>query len=162
LNANGVDLNRNWATSNWQPETYGPNGALSLGGGEHPFSEPETIAIASWLTGLAADSPQSITVLFYHSAFPPNGLVLPSYTIPGGNYRADQLASIFGVSYAYAVQADFSETWDTYTITGEALLWCGENRSICLDIELASKDSPSASEILDHEVALFALVVNTE
>lgn len=34
LNANGVDLNRNWETANWKPDTQGPYGRVEGGGGD--------------------------------------------------------------------------------------------------------------------------------
>ncbi len=40
FNANGVDLNRNWGTGDWQPESYW--GARKVDAGDRPFSEPET------------------------------------------------------------------------------------------------------------------------
>lgn len=160
FNSNGVDLNRNWDTSNWQSETQGPTGTVTLGGGSHPFSEPETIAVSSWLNELSIASPQPVIVLYYHSAYPPNGIVLPAYTIVGGAQRSDPRSSLVAASYAYAVGAEFSEIWDSYIITGEALLWCGENQFICLDIELPSKDPLSTAATLNHEAALFAMVAN--
>jgi len=48
-NANGVDINRNWQTSNWQrdaPESGYPQGKPGAGG-PFPFSEPETAAVIS-------------------------------------------------------------------------------------------------------------------
>ena len=46
----GVDPNRNWGNSDWQPDAYDSNGSYIYGlGGSAPFSEQETEALASWM-----------------------------------------------------------------------------------------------------------------
>ena len=57
-NARGVDLNRNWPTRNWTPETvyYKAHGEtvrdIELSPGRAPASEPETRALLDLVTGL--------------------------------------------------------------------------------------------------------------
>ena len=46
-NASNVNLNRNFATSDWQKDLQDTNGAVAGGGGDAPMSEPETRAIAA-------------------------------------------------------------------------------------------------------------------
>lgn len=46
-NARNVNLNRNFATSDWQKDLQDTNGAVPGGGGDAPMSEPEAQAIAS-------------------------------------------------------------------------------------------------------------------
>jgi serine/threonine protein kinase len=157
LNSHDVDLNRNWDTTNWTADSRSPFGTIAGGGGTAPFSEPETAAISTWLLELAAVSSQPLTVLFYHSAFPPSGFVQPSYTLSGQSLVSNPFASAYGQAYAAAVKAEFSNTWDDYDITGEALLWCGENEIICLDIELPSLNNITNAELLAHLEALSAL-----
>ena len=68
-NARGVDLNRNFPTSNWQPDAvfYKSRAAdardIALSPGPHPASEPETTALLSLLDRLA---PRAVVSL--HSA----------------------------------------------------------------------------------------------
>jgi hypothetical protein len=63
-NANGVDLNRNW-DFNWKA-TWNPFACwsyLPIHGGDHPFSEPETIALRDFIF----DNDIS-AIISYHSA----------------------------------------------------------------------------------------------
>jgi protein MpaA len=46
VNARGVDLNRNMATNDWSPEVATPR----YHPGPSPNSEPETVALANWVT----------------------------------------------------------------------------------------------------------------
>ena len=49
----GVDPNRNWPGSDWQPDAYDSNGRLRTGlGGPAPFSEQETRALRDYLLSL--------------------------------------------------------------------------------------------------------------
>lgn len=68
LNANGVDLNRNWDCRWQQDDTF--RGELIEGvGGDEPFSEPETAALSEWLLEL-----NPVAVIFWQ-ARANNGLV---------------------------------------------------------------------------------------
>lgn len=68
LNANGVDLNRNW-DCRWQPDDTFRGELLEGIGGEEPFSEPETAALSEWLVEL-----NPVAVIFWQ-ARANNGLV---------------------------------------------------------------------------------------
>jgi len=47
----GVDPNRNWGGPDWMSDTWDANAQFRRGlGGPEPFSEPETRALAEWLT----------------------------------------------------------------------------------------------------------------
>lgn len=52
LNASGVNIDRNFATSDWKPDVETSTGILVGGGGSAAMSEPETRAIASLTTQL--------------------------------------------------------------------------------------------------------------
>ena len=60
LNANGVDLNRNWDCE-WQPVGQWRNQEVSAG--DAPFSEPETQVVRDFLTR----TPAAAAVVFWHS-----------------------------------------------------------------------------------------------
>jgi hypothetical protein len=62
LNANRVDLNRNW-DYNWSKQAL--HGRWPVSGGEAPFSEPETRAVRDFIFDQGIEA-----VLFYHSAYP--------------------------------------------------------------------------------------------
>ena len=49
FNANYVDFNRNWDTSDWVSDINRGNGILAGGGGNSPLSEPENKALSSFL-----------------------------------------------------------------------------------------------------------------
>jgi hypothetical protein len=63
-NANDVDLNRNFPANNWKPDVTMPGGGAPVknGGGTQPLSEPESRALANFVT---TESPR--LVLTYHS-----------------------------------------------------------------------------------------------
>ncbi len=63
-NDNGVDLNRNWPyrwKANW--DRYGCFVAVPVSGGSHPASEPETVALLTFIESRAMDA-----LISYHSA----------------------------------------------------------------------------------------------
>lgn len=63
-NDNGVDLNRNWPyrwKANW--DRYGCFVAIPVSGGTHPASEPETVALLTFIESRAIDA-----LISYHSA----------------------------------------------------------------------------------------------
>jgi Zinc carboxypeptidase len=61
LNANKVDLNRNW-DYDWRAEAF--HGRNLVSGGTRPFSEPETEAMRRFIADNGIEA-----VIFYHSAF---------------------------------------------------------------------------------------------
>lgn len=67
VNANKVDLNRNWDYK-WRADAR--FGYQPISGGSAPASEPETIALRNFLTGTLALRQPYDAVVFYHSAYP--------------------------------------------------------------------------------------------
>jgi predicted deacylase len=156
-NANGVDLNRNWDTSDWRRDAEGPSGTVIGSGGNSPFSEPETGAFSTLLLDLNQQSTNQLIVLIYHSAYP-TGLVQPSYRLENLNQITDTKAASLAQIYANHVRYNYSATWTQYSITGEAIHWCADHAIICIDIELPSSENLNASEVQDHILAIMGVI----
>lgn len=156
-NANGVNLNRNWATQNWEPDVIEIAGGTRRvgGGGKAPFSEPETVALSAWLLSLQNNAATPLQAIFYHAAYPPTGYCQPSYAFtPSGQQviipQAEKAARTFErlLGYRYAT------LWTEFVITGEAIHWCGEHHLACIDLELPSKDNASPEDVKKHAAAI--------
>jgi len=124
LNANGVDLNRNWGcnwseTGTWRSEP--------IDGGPAPFSEPETQALRDFLIALRPE-----VVLFYE-AFARDGIVAAG-NCNGNSSGSGPLAEIYAENSGYLV--------DTFTLTGDSSDW------------LVSQDIPSISILLKDYVTV--------
>jgi hypothetical protein len=138
-NANGIDLNRNWATDDWTADAEGPAGVIAGSGGAFPFSEPETAALHAWLRLLQEQSSDGqLRIISYHSVVP-SGFAQPAYAVYGQpEPRSDALAQ----SYAAATGYLYSVLWiGSYTITGEMIHWAGENGFIAVDVELPDRNA---------------------
>lgn len=111
LNANGVDLNRNW-DCRWQQEAEW--NATPVSGGATPFSEPEVAAVADFIT-----EREAAAVVFWQ-ARATGGLV------SAGRCRATpsvstELSHIYGDAAGYQV-ADF-ERLTEQEVTGDGMNW---------------------------------------
>jgi len=158
LNANGVDLNRNWDTPNWSRDTcYGEGNLVTGGGGAYPFSEPETAAFSAWLLDLKGQSSTPPRVISYH-AYHAGGLVLPGYlTTPTGTVTHAPAAE-FGLQFASASGYVYSETWPYCPMTGELSNWCAENGMACLLVELHTDLDLSMEEIAVQQAAILDIL----
>lgn len=88
VNSRNVDLNRNFATSDWQKDIQHTNGsAFPGGGGEAPMSEPETNVIANFIA-----QQRPLLVLSYHSV----GNMVISNQAGQANARAQQYSQLSG------------------------------------------------------------------
>ena len=125
FNANGVDVNRNFDSSTWVSGTYFLSNFYPLGGGNNPFSEPESVAIKNFVNNNAP-----YLTVSYHSAA---GCVIPtssSYTIQLGH----MYSQLSGYSYVNPGGAGAF----TYDITGTFEEWADENGKNALVVELSS------------------------
>lgn len=121
FNADGVDLNRNWGTANWNTNAYEPSGLTPGAGGPQPFSEPETRAMRDFLL-----SRHVVASIFYH--LPWGGL----YAEPHSVAFAQQLAQASGYPYHAPGQ-------DTpYPLSGTAHGWADANGEASVLLELRS------------------------
>jgi len=134
-NANNVDLNRNFPTTNWKADVTMPGGEMVQGGGgSAPLSEPESRAIAGYTVGL---SPR--LVLTYHSI---GSLVTPNEAGVSSLY-ASTYSSISG--YYVSPKASAGQTFE-YDTTGAYEDWLYESPGIAaILVELGSHTSSSSS-----------------
>ncbi|MGK2896303.1 MAG: DUF2817 domain-containing protein [Candidatus Saccharimonadales bacterium] len=125
-NANNVNLNRNFPTSDWQRDIDDTNGFVKDGGGTEPLSEPESRALASLSQAL-----RPRLTLSYHAV---GSMVIGD---PGGYSAtyATQYASTVGYKDAtYAGSSSFD-----YSITGAFEDWSYQNAGLpSITIELGS------------------------
>ena len=122
FNANGVDLNRNWACD-WQEEAFFRE--TPVGAGSAPFSEPETLALGALINDL-----RPALVLFYHSAA--DGVFAGSCGSSGG--VSDEMAAVLGQATGYP----YGQTFSAYTVTGTAPGWVDSLGIPAADVELST------------------------
>ena len=120
-NANGVDLNRNFATANWSAGTVPSRSVLEaprdtlLSSGTAPGSEPETRALVSLIENLDPE-----TILSMHA---PIGCV----DAPAPTEIVRELGDIFGVPHVPDIG---------YATPGSLGTWCAERKKECVTLEL--------------------------
>jgi len=142
FNANGVDLNRNFACD-WQANAIWQTKAVS--GGSAAFSEPEAKAIQSYV---AAHTPAAVVV--YYSAA---GGVFSS------NCHDGVLAATKGLTSAYAKASGYAahEVFDYYETTGDMTNWLAKEGIPAISVLLAShtdaewtKNKTGVEAVLDY------------
>ena len=125
LNANGVDLNRNW-DAYWSPTWSGVAcwNRLPVTAGEFPFSEPETQALSAFLLAHPVDA-----LISYHSAA--LGIFSGGKTDdPASQHLARTLSAVSG--YAYP-PIDYGCEY-----TGQFIDWAILQGSAAVTIELTN------------------------
>jgi hypothetical protein len=148
-NAHGVDLNRNWDSGDWQPDSRDSSGRVAGGGGAAPFSEPETRILAEWLLRQRDTSGQPVTALFYHSAYPPNGVVMSG---SAGTSITHPFARVIGYRPS-------SGRWSAYPVTGTAPIWCSHHGMSCFEVELPNHRPLSDAQAQRHAAAILSVLV---
>jgi hypothetical protein len=109
LNANGVDINRNWDCE-WSAEaTFS---GLPIGSGSAPFSEPEVQALKSLVESVA---PQAVVVW---GARARSGLVAP-----GGCERETQISVPLALAYSRAAGYSLGTFDPDNTVPGDVTNW---------------------------------------
>lgn len=125
-NASNVNLNRNFATSDWVKDLEDTNGAVPGGGGDAPMSEPETQAIAALSRQL-----QPRFVLSYHAV----GSVVIGNLAGDSASRASTYASQVGYSVGTGRDAEIFD----YAITGTYDDWLMQKLGVpSMIVELGS------------------------
>lgn len=124
LNANRVDLNRNW-DDKWSAQAW--HGRWRVSGGDAPFSEPETQSIRDFIVTQNIDA-----VIFYHSAYP---------AVFSGGHRdvsqAETLAKVIAGATGYPYQPDGIPG---QVMSGNAIDWLTGQGIEAIEIELSVHD----------------------
>jgi len=160
LNANKIDLNRNWDTYDWRTGVEQSSiDYLSHGGGLEPFSEPETQAMRNFLIGLKATHTGGLTVLYFHAAFPPNGLITPGTHLVNAQDTADTPSRELGQFLAGATGYQYDNLWiGGYTVTGDASTWAVAQGIVSLTVELPVRTALVASDAYQLKSGLLQLI----
>ena len=119
LNANAVDLNRNFDTKNWQAETVTNKSQYPEGGGKSALSEPETRAMA----GLINENAEQIDyIVNIHCCA---GIVEPNLSMK----RTIELSKYFAKKTKYKL---LIQNWSeaNYPITGSFSKWIYEKHKL--------------------------------
>lgn len=135
FNANYVDLNRNWDTSDWVSDINRGNGVLAGGGGGAPLSEPENRAVASFLLERQSLARYPVIVFFYHSTIQQFSDVRPGYTLSNGEITWGPLASMVARQFAAQVNYEYLHAYE-YPITGESLHWLAAHGFVGVGVEM--------------------------
>jgi len=143
-NGRNIDLNRNFATSDWRKDiTDVNNRPFPGGGGDAPMSEPETRAIA----GLAQRLHPSL-ILSYHSI----GGVVAANQAGGSNGLAAKYSQLSGYRNTTGQTSDTFE----YSVSGTADDWYAEKLGVAsILVELSSHTSPQFDR---NQKAMWAMV----
>lgn len=121
LNANGVDLNRNFDCE-WQAEGVWQQTPVS--GGSAAFSEPEAQAIRDYVTANTPDA----AVVYYSAA----GGVYASSCNNGVSAGTKSLMNTYATAAGYTAH----ETFDFYEITGDMVNWMAKNNVAAISVLL--------------------------
>jgi hypothetical protein len=138
MNANRVDLNRNW---DYQWQMTATHGVWPVSGGPRAFSEPESIALRNFLLQHEFDA-----VVFYHSAmarvFPGAG-VSTSHTVALAQHIAE------ATGYRYSPEGVVGQI-----TTGDAIDWATTNGVTAIEIELTTHHDIDWEQNLNGLIAL--------
>jgi predicted deacylase len=139
----GVDPNRNWGGSDWQPDAFDSNAVFRDGlGGPEPFSEPETRALAEWVL-----SNRPAFIVNYHSA---GGFMFGSRSGPAGD-----LARIYAEASGYFWPAPGGGSPLPYSASGSMNTWLREVGIPSILVELST---PRVTEIERNLAGLAAVL----
>ncbi len=159
LNANGVDLNRNWETYDWRLDVeIAADYFLPQGGGLFPFSEPETRLLRDWLLALQAEY-ANVTVLYFHAAFWPDGLVTPGTHLTDGRELGDAPSREAGQVLARAAGYDYDNYWPgDYRVTGDASTWAVAQGMRSLTVELPVREALNVTQAVMLREGILAVI----
>lgn len=142
FNQHGVDLNRNWGCG-WEPTAVWR--ATPVSPGSAPFSEPETQALADFITRLQPEA-----VLFYHSKA--GGVFAGDCPTGPDPIDSAPMAAVYGEASGYSYGQDFS----AYPVTGTAASWTAGQGIYSADVELETSNLAEFDRNLRGVLALLA------
>lgn len=143
LNANNVDLNRNFPASNWKSSVTVPGGTYPQGGGTQPLSEPESRALANFVVAQGAR-----LVLSYHAIGP----------LAAANEAGDSLSLARSYGQKAGIPSYGNDTGSSfdYDTTGAFDDWLAEKHGKpAILIELSTF---SSNEFNRHKAAILAML----
>jgi len=123
FNANGVDLNRNFAC-NWQSE--GQWQTRQVDAGDAAFSEPESQALRDYIS---ANRP-TVAVVYYSAA----GAVYSSSCNDGVLAESTELMNTYATASDYEAAGEFT----AYPITGDAVNWMAKQGIPAISVLLSN------------------------
>lgn len=141
-NLNGVDLNRNFDTFDWQPDTYSGSQVLVGGGGSAPMSEPEAKAIGNFTIQLRP----RLTMSFHSAA---------GYAIGNQAGNSASLAATYSNLVGYSNMTGVIGAF-SYPITGTYDDWLRDRYGLTsVLVELSTNYS---SEFWRNKTALWTML----
>ena len=145
FNANGVDLNRNFACK-WQPQASWRGNTISAG--TSAFSEPEAQVLRDYVL---ASTPS--TVVFWHSI---------AGNVYGSECENGILPLTLDVMNAYATAGSYGAVpfFDAYPITGDAEGWLASIGIPAVTVELETRNSIEWERNLAGTKAVLQLLGN--
>jgi hypothetical protein len=146
LNRNGVDINRNWDTSDWRsdPPQPGSAGGVPGAGGSRPYSEPETQALRNLLIELK-NKGQEVILLVLHSSVRRGDLIYPGFVSTKPHDPSVTLAREMGLALNFI----YDTGWDDYQTPGEAIDWAAEYGVPAVDIVWRKGEAPSTHILIE-------------
>ncbi len=126
FNSRGVDLNRNWPTADWKPDTFEASGLVRGGGGKMPFSEPETLALWNYIK-----ANDFLGVIWYHSQ---GAMVVDSMPTANGQRLATGLARLLAASTGYT----YIDVFHYYDVSGDASDYLNSKGILSVTMELTN------------------------
>ena len=125
MNANGVDLNRNWDYQ-WQPTAT--HGSRPVPAGALPFSEPETAALRDFILDRGVEA-----AIFYHSA--------AAVVFSGAGEDASETVALArfiaaATGYRYAPEGVPGQI-----TTGNAIDWLSQQGIAAAEVELSTHEA---------------------
>ena len=126
FNANGIDLNRNFAC-NWAPESTWKGNVVSAG--TEAFSEPEAKALKNFIEDI-----KPTAVVFWHSQ---------ANAVFASSCNDGTLPETITVMNTYANAAGYAavETFSAYSVTGDAEGWLADIGIPAVTVELETHET---------------------